>query len=427
MSSQDFEGFQDLEDEVAAYAAEVRAQLVDLPPADSAELLEDLEDHLREVAAEDVGALRERLGAPATYARELRQAAGLPGPGEARAAAASAPGGWRVLTRAVRHGLADRGRRVERRVRSTEAGRQVLDFLPSLTPAWWVFRAWVLVRVLEVLTGNVNLWQDFAVIPRVGESRLVGLVALLLAIPASVYVGRYGLGDGWRRRLLIAGETVLGIFAFTILVSGAVSANDHSGSQPYANYAYSPQGYYSSADLNENGGPITNLFVYDKDGKLLDGVYIYNQDGQPVNVARPGETFGGNIDGGAWVDGSGQLVTNRYPKQLMSAQWSATDNTAHYVTIPPPNVAPPKGVHLSGQPTPQDSATPSGGTSPTTPGASPTSSASPTTAQSTQSPQSTHSAQSTQTPAPSTPATPATSTPTSATPAQSSPPPSTLR
>ncbi|MFD0638102.1 hypothetical protein ACFQ9X_47685 [Catenulispora yoronensis] len=81
MSSQDFEGFQDLEDEVAAYAAEVRAQLVDLPPADSAELLEDLEDHLREVAAEDVGALRERLGAPATYARELRQAAGLPGPG----------------------------------------------------------------------------------------------------------------------------------------------------------------------------------------------------------------------------------------------------------------------------------------------------------------------------------------------------------
>ncbi|MFD0638101.1 hypothetical protein ACFQ9X_47680 [Catenulispora yoronensis] len=86
---------------------------------------------------------------------------------------------------------------------------------------------------------------------------------------------------------------MLGIFAFTILVSGAVSANDHSGSQPYANYAYSPQGYYSSADLNENGGPITNLFVYDKDGKLLDGVYIYNQDGQPVNVARPGRPSAG--------------------------------------------------------------------------------------------------------------------------------------
>ncbi|NUP47704.1 MAG: hypothetical protein HOW97_10385, partial [Catenulispora sp.] len=93
MSSQGFDGVAGLDDEVARYAAEVRGQLADLPAEASAELLEDLEDHLREVAAEDTGVLRERLGSPAEYARELRQAAGLPAPGEGPAAASAAPGG----------------------------------------------------------------------------------------------------------------------------------------------------------------------------------------------------------------------------------------------------------------------------------------------------------------------------------------------
>ena len=64
-------------DEVAAYAAEVRAALADLTSEQSTDLLDDLEDHLREVAAEDSGDLRTRLGAPADYARELRISAGL--------------------------------------------------------------------------------------------------------------------------------------------------------------------------------------------------------------------------------------------------------------------------------------------------------------------------------------------------------------
>jgi hypothetical protein len=43
--------------EVATYAAKVRARLADLPAAEAEVLLEDLEQHLAEVAAEGEGSL----------------------------------------------------------------------------------------------------------------------------------------------------------------------------------------------------------------------------------------------------------------------------------------------------------------------------------------------------------------------------------
>src|SRR5437879_11711511 len=62
--------------DVAAYAASVRAALSNLPRDQSEVLLEDLEDHLREVVAEAEGPLAERLGPPEHYAQELRTAYG---------------------------------------------------------------------------------------------------------------------------------------------------------------------------------------------------------------------------------------------------------------------------------------------------------------------------------------------------------------
>ena len=50
--------------DVATYAASVRAALSDLPSDQAAVLLEDLEDHLMEIAAETGGTLTERLGPP---------------------------------------------------------------------------------------------------------------------------------------------------------------------------------------------------------------------------------------------------------------------------------------------------------------------------------------------------------------------------
>jgi hypothetical protein len=63
-----------------AYAAAVRAALADLPAAEAAGLLDGLEPHLEEVAAEGGDSLVDALGPPDRYAAELRASAGLHAP-----------------------------------------------------------------------------------------------------------------------------------------------------------------------------------------------------------------------------------------------------------------------------------------------------------------------------------------------------------
>jgi hypothetical protein len=59
----------------------MRAALSDLPPAEVDELLEDTEQHVRELAREHgEDQLELRLGSPEAYAAELRSAAGYPPP-----------------------------------------------------------------------------------------------------------------------------------------------------------------------------------------------------------------------------------------------------------------------------------------------------------------------------------------------------------
>ncbi len=65
-------------DDVRRYAAAVRAALADLGAAQRGALLDDLEAHLAEVAAESGEPLAERLGPPERYAGELRVAYGAP-------------------------------------------------------------------------------------------------------------------------------------------------------------------------------------------------------------------------------------------------------------------------------------------------------------------------------------------------------------
>jgi HAAS domain-containing protein len=65
--------------DVRRYIEAVRTHLGYLPAEDRDELLEDLEEHLLEVAAEADGSLEQRLGPAAAYAEELRASAGLAG------------------------------------------------------------------------------------------------------------------------------------------------------------------------------------------------------------------------------------------------------------------------------------------------------------------------------------------------------------
>ena len=107
--------------DVAAYAAAVREALADLPPEQNG-VLDGLDEHLAEVAAEGDVTLVAALGTPEQYAAELRASAGLGGnvgtgaakvaepvsawlsgaaPGAARRPPRLSPGSARFLARAV--------------------------------------------------------------------------------------------------------------------------------------------------------------------------------------------------------------------------------------------------------------------------------------------------------------------------------------
>jgi hypothetical protein len=101
----------------AAYVDAVRSALADLPADDLAEIVDDVRDHVEQVAAErgedpSPAQLEERLGTPAAYAAELRSAAGYPPrPGAATGSRASSrlPRGLATLECSHRR-RAERGR-----------------------------------------------------------------------------------------------------------------------------------------------------------------------------------------------------------------------------------------------------------------------------------------------------------------------------
>ncbi|NUR87968.1 MAG: hypothetical protein HOY71_28110, partial [Nonomuraea sp.] len=106
------------------YARAVRQALADHP--DREELVEDLDDHLAEIAAESDVPLEDRLGPPIAYAAEL----------------AAAYGGRPTTSRR---------RRLLGEVRASGWYRRMAAFLPELRPGWWVLRGYVLAMLLLAL------------------------------------------------------------------------------------------------------------------------------------------------------------------------------------------------------------------------------------------------------------------------------------
>jgi hypothetical protein len=169
-------------EEVASYATAVRAACADLPGPDRELLLEDLEDHLAEVAAEAGGPLEERLGRPEAYAAELRASAGLPAPG----AGTGRRRGRLRGSRAAR-GLAGLGSAVA----GHPAARAVAGFLPELRPAWWVLRGYLAVQAVAVAMTPLISGGGFSFpVPRLFGSALLGLLATVVAVAGSVWLGR---------------------------------------------------------------------------------------------------------------------------------------------------------------------------------------------------------------------------------------------
>ncbi|BCJ64412.1 HAAS signaling domain-containing protein [Polymorphospora rubra] len=245
--------------EITRYVQQVRAALADLPPAVRDELLEDLPEHLAEIAAEGEGPLVDRLGPPAAYAAELRAAADIP-------VKPPAPNLDDRIAGAVRRG------RTQLKAADTRLGPligypMVSDFLRLLRPAWWVLRGYLAAMVVGFFVNGNGL----TLVPRV-DGTIFGTLFLIVAfVVGSIWLGRRGadrLGR-WQRRGLHAVGVVVAVFGFVALV-------DSDPSPTYYTPTYSDP--YSE---------VRDVYVYDEQGRLIQNARLLDQDGRPIRLGQP--------------------------------------------------------------------------------------------------------------------------------------------
>lgn len=253
----------DVRPEVSAFVDQVRARLADLSEEEREELVGGLEADLAELVA-DGGSVAE-LGDPRAYADELRAAAGVP-----KGSLPRIRGG---VGRAV-HGVLDEARGRWEELMSARATREVWAVVGSLRGAWWVLRAWLAVQLLAGLTGfPVLLIPEF-------RSQLVGFAVLAAAVVGSVQLGR---GKLWlssdRSRPVLGRLVLLGLNIVAILVIPFVLAWYDAERRPFEVYEGA-----STPGLVNGDQPVQNVFPYDAQGRPLQGVQLFDQDGNPLFV-----------------------------------------------------------------------------------------------------------------------------------------------
>ncbi|MET8040002.1 hypothetical protein ABZU25_03935 [Micromonospora sp. NPDC005215] len=333
------------EQEITDYVARVRAALADLPSTQRDELIEDLADHLSEVAAEAEGTLVERLGEPETYAAELRAAAG------------ATPGGGRnldqrVATAMVR--LRSRLSAVDTRLGPPLGYAHASDFLRLLRPAWWVLRGYLAAMLLTAIsTGG----DSYGLLPRFGGESLAGMVMLVGLVLASIWLGRRSAQlTRWPRSALQVGSAVLVVFALSALVN----------LEGRLDRGY----YYDQTSVDSQYSQVRDVFVYDSEGRLVENARLFDQDGNPIRLGYP--------DCEGRVDEYGNPLLRPYPYCVGRAPFGPRGPAGSSPTVAPPAPstlpAEPNSTPTAG---PTSTPTPSGTTT-GDPSAEPTATPSPT-------------------------------------------------
>ena len=309
----------DQADDVATYAASVRAALSNLPTDQSEVLLEDLEDHLREIAADAGGPLNERLGPPQQYAEDLR----------------AAYGAAQVTTRRQDAALHDLQRAVARVTGSTWY-RQIRAFLPELRPAWWVLRAYLAVLILM---AAVSPGYPLGPIPDPTSKRgLVEILATGIAIWLSVRIGR-------RSRQLSQKALVLAYSANLLIALFAVVVLANMRSFAYSELTGTTSPQQTTFANAFAAGQVTNIYPYSQDGKPLTNVLLYDQDGRPIVVDKS------EAQTSYPIGADGKAVTNAYP--LTQRHLTGDPVVAPRVALPPwPSPSPSASPNPSPSPSP---------------------------------------------------------------------------
>ncbi|MEV0148565.1 MULTISPECIES: hypothetical protein [unclassified Nonomuraea] len=269
---------------IAEYAQAVRDALADHPERE--ELLEDLDDHLAEIAAESDATLEERLGPPATYAEELAAAYG------------GRPAGRQRRRLDLRRRLEDLHALLLRK----GPYRALVGFLPGLRPGWWVLRGYVLAMLLADLATDDHVVPD-----NLGE-----WVIVAAAVWASVWLGRRGGGRVALPVALVAnavtGVTLLAGYALAMHLATSDDRLQAIGSDRVM-----------METVSGVDGEVYNIKPYAKDGTPLTDVYLYDQDGNPV-ITHP-ENYGYSVDRSC-----GEPILNRYPLPLVADEGTTEES-----------------------------------------------------------------------------------------------------
>src|SRR6266581_674869 len=190
--------------DVASYASAVRSALAALPDVERESLLEDLEDHLAEVASESDLSLQERLGKPEDYAVELRAAYGA--------------GNDVSSTKRNRPRFRDRTAALLKALSGNLSYSDLRALLPELRPGWWVLRAYLAVLFLALVFRDGS---NLTPIPNPSTSGgLLQIVATAVAIGVSVRLGRRVMlaNRGWRWAV-VGVNVVIALVALPTLAS----------------------------------------------------------------------------------------------------------------------------------------------------------------------------------------------------------------
>jgi uncharacterized membrane protein len=307
--------------EVQEYLNRMRAALADLPDVEISEIMDDAGSHVVEVADElgedfSAEALTTRLGTPEVYARELRVAAGYPAAAVPATATLPKPvfaarfAFWALVAgTAAAFGMGISGgdsfplvlligifvlwalvllhRRAELLgqvavLPETVALKQALEqaeqgspgktmaYLRSLQPAWWLARA-ALIAVSGLVLDGVSVLFLFTL-------ALAGLA--LMAGPRAKTDRR------WLWVSLPAAGFAAGIVLF--ILGSVIPGNSYSSPNQTS---YNPPPGRSLP---------SNIYVFDKDGKALTDVYLYDENGQPIERS--------------WQSCDGYRDDNKYPR-----------------------------------------------------------------------------------------------------------------
>jgi hypothetical protein len=244
-------------DDVRAYLSAVRTRLDDLPAEEREDLLADVEPSILESAEESEVPVELRLGPPDDFADELRAAAGLP-------PRAGVGGDSRTGLRG--------------RIATAAEFLSTSPAVRSLAPLWWVVRGFIVVGLVELVLGRSVLSGTES-----AEYMLAVTLGAVAVVAASVAIG---LRRPRRSVAVVLANVVLVIAAVPAAIHAVDAARTPS---PGVRVIIPPSVAFAQEGMAYKGGRVENIYAFDRNGRLLQDVRLYDQLGSPLSIGTEHE------------------------------------------------------------------------------------------------------------------------------------------